>query len=104
RPPGLVDRTGRGSRRGGRARPTRGLGAVSGLYLLDTSALSRGHVSAVSARLEPLLDAGQVATCAVMDLEALRQARTTSAVEAVQLARAGMRWAPPTGQGGATGL
>jgi predicted nucleic acid-binding protein len=27
-----------------------------------------------------------------MDLEALRQARTTSAVEAVQLARAGMRW------------
>jgi predicted nucleic acid-binding protein len=27
-----------------------------------------------------------------MDLEALRQARTTSGVEAVQLARAGMRW------------
>jgi predicted nucleic acid-binding protein len=65
---------------------------VTEFYLVDTSAWSNAHVPAVRARLEPLVDAGQVATCAVMDLEALRQARTSAAVEQIKAARVGMRW------------
>jgi predicted nucleic acid-binding protein len=65
---------------------------VTEFYLVDTSAWSNIHAPAVRARLEPLAEAGRVATCAVMDLEALRQARTASAVEQIKAARAGMRW------------
>jgi predicted nucleic acid-binding protein len=38
-------------------------------YLADKSALARLHLEPVAARLAPLLLAGRVATCAVIDLE-----------------------------------
>jgi predicted nucleic acid-binding protein len=45
-------------------------------YLVDTSALNRLRHQIVSDRLQPLLDAGLVATCGVLNLEALYSARS----------------------------
>lgn len=45
------------------------------LYLADTSALARAHLSQVREVLQPLAAASRVATCAVIDLEVLYSAR-----------------------------
>ena len=54
-------------------------------YLADASALHRLSVPTVAARIVPLLEAGLVATCAVIDLELLystRNAREHTALRA----------------------
>ena len=45
--------------------------ALSLKYMIDTSAISRMRLPAVSERISPLVMAGQAASCAVLDLEAL---------------------------------
>lgn len=49
--------------------------ALSAAYLVDKSALARFPVPAVGAHLRPLLEDGQLATCAIVDLEILYSAR-----------------------------
>ncbi len=44
-------------------------------YLADKSALARMPAAAVRGRLGPLIESGEVATCAVVDLEVLYSAR-----------------------------
>ena len=44
-------------------------------YLVDKSALARMPLPAVRDRLAPILDAGDAATCAIIDLEVLFSAR-----------------------------
>lgn len=50
--------------------------AVSPSYLADKSALARMTYNDVAERLAPLILGGQVATCAVIDLEVLYSARS----------------------------
>ena len=50
--------------------------AVSPSYLADKSALARMTRAKVAERLAPLILGGQVATCAVIDLEVLYSARS----------------------------
>ncbi len=45
-------------------------------FLADTSALARLRGPSVAERLEPLIGAGRVATCTVVDLELRRSARS----------------------------
>src|SRR3546814_17989841 len=45
-------------------------------HLADTSALARLHDPSVHAALGPMLTAGRVATCTMVDLEVLRSARS----------------------------
>jgi predicted nucleic acid-binding protein len=56
------------------------------VVLVDKSAEVRWHEPSVAAVLDPLLQAGALATCAVMDLEALFSAR--NGPEHARLARA----------------
>lgn len=44
-------------------------------YLIDKSALARMPLDAVRRRLAPILEAGEAATCAIIDLEVLYSAR-----------------------------
>lgn len=57
--------------------------ALTARFLIDTSAAARMTQPAVAERLRPLIEAGLVATCAVLDAEALFSAR--SADEYAQL-------------------
>ena len=57
-------------------------------YVADKSALARAHHKAVAARLVPLLVAGDVGTCSVIDLELLFSARSHADVVAVRAERA----------------
>ena len=50
--------------------------ALSPTYLADKSALARMSYPSVSGVLEPLILAGQVATCGIIDLEILFSARS----------------------------
>lgn len=50
--------------------------AVVARYLVDTSALARMRHATVAERLVPLIEAGLVATCSVIDLEVLFSTRT----------------------------
>ena len=47
-------------------------------YLIDKSALARMAHPRVQARLVPILEAGEAATCAVIDLEVLYSTRNAS--------------------------
>lgn len=49
---------------------------MSARYLLDESALARMVHPAVRRRLAPVIEAGEAASCAVIDLEVLFSART----------------------------
>ncbi len=64
-------------------------------YLADKSALARlGHAQ-VYAALGPLIDAGLVATCAVIELEVLWSTRTADEFDRVLADRqAGYEWLP----------
>jgi predicted nucleic acid-binding protein len=57
--------------------------AVIARFLIDTSAAARMRVDAVADRLEPLITGGLVATCAVLDAEALYSARSPAEYEQV---------------------
>jgi predicted nucleic acid-binding protein len=48
---------------------------VKAHYLIDKSALARMQVEAVRVRLAPIIEAGEAATCAIIDLEVLFSAR-----------------------------
>ena len=65
-------------------------------HLADNSALARGAISAVGVRLGPLLEAGLVATCAVVDLEVLYSARILSDYEVTLQRRRALEEAPIT--------
>jgi predicted nucleic acid-binding protein len=49
---------------------------VKARYLVDKSALARMRHESVRRRLAPIIEAGEVATCAIIDLEILFSART----------------------------
>jgi predicted nucleic acid-binding protein len=57
--------------------------AVIARFLIDTSAAARMRLDAVAERLEPLITGGLVATCAVLDAEALSSARSPAEYERV---------------------
>ncbi len=44
-------------------------------YLIDKSALARMPIEAVRSRLAPIIEAGEAATCVIIDLEVLFSAR-----------------------------
>jgi predicted nucleic acid-binding protein len=56
-------------------------------YLIDTSVLARMSQPAVAAPVVPLINAGLVGTCAVLDLEALCGARSAADYEAIRTDR-----------------
>jgi predicted nucleic acid-binding protein len=55
--------------------------ALIAQFLIDTSAAARMTLPEVSARLTPLIEGGVVATCAVLDAEALYSARSPEEYE-----------------------
>jgi len=62
-------------------------------YLADKSALARLHVPAVSVVLEPLIETGLVATCAVIEFEVLWSTRSPNEYDMVQADRSiGYEW------------
>lgn len=56
--------------------------AIQG-YLVDTSAFSRVRLETVRAVVEPLVQAGSVFTCAILDLEALYSAQSGQEYEKI---------------------
>lgn len=64
-------------------------------HLADKSALARFHVPAVAARLRPLVDAGLVGTCGIVELEMRWSARSHAELQAVVADRErGYEWLP----------
>ena len=64
-------------------------------YLADKSALARLHLPDVSVVLEPLIETGLVATCAVIELEILWSTRSPNEYNNVQNDRSiGYEWLP----------
>lgn len=70
--------------------------ALTARYLADTSALARFPVPSVRARLEPLLEDGDLATCAVVDLEVLYSSRNLVDYEEILEERRSLDSAPIT--------
>ena len=70
--------------------------AVSPSYLADKSALARMTDAAVAERLAPLILGGQVATCAVIDLEVLYSARSLGDYEEILVERGALPTLPLT--------
>ena len=70
--------------------------ALSARYLADKSALARFTVPAVEARLRPLLEDGELATCAIVDLEVLYSSRNLSDYEEIREERVGLDATPIT--------
>ena len=70
--------------------------ALSARYLADESALARFPVPAVEARLRPLIEEGEIATCAIVDLEVLYSSRNLAAHESVLAERRSLDAAPIT--------
>lgn len=70
--------------------------ALRGRYLADKSALARFPVPAVEARLRPLLEEGQIATCAIVDLEVLYSSRNLGDDEQILEERMSLDAAPIT--------
>lgn len=69
--------------------------AAVATYLADTSALARLRRPTVAARLSPLIEAGLVATCAVIDLELAWATRTGDEFDQLRADRgAGYEWLP----------
>lgn len=61
--------------------------ALIARFFIDTSAAARMHVPLVAARVSPLIEAGTVATCAVLDAEALCRAGSPALYEQVRADR-----------------
>lgn len=70
--------------------------ALSARYLADKSALARFPVPAVAARLRPLLEGGELASCAIVDLEVLYSSRNLGDYEAILEERRSLDAAPVT--------
>jgi len=68
--------------------------AASPLYLADKSALARLAHPDVASRLGPLLVAGLVATCPIIDLEVLYSARSVADYENILAERRALRSYP----------
>ena len=49
---------------------------MSAQYLVDKSALARMNVASVRERLGPIIEAGEAATCAIIELEVLYSGRS----------------------------
>ena len=60
---------------------------MSARYLVDKSALARMPLAAVHARLAPVIEAGEAATCAIIDLEVLFSARNAKEHERIRTRR-----------------
>jgi predicted nucleic acid-binding protein len=58
--------------------------ALTARFLIDTSAAARMGQPVVAERLGPLIEAGLVATCAVLDAEAFYSARTPAEFETLR--------------------
>jgi predicted nucleic acid-binding protein len=56
-------------------------------YLVDKSALARMPLAPVHERLGPIIEAGQAATCSIVDLEVLYSARNHEAHERIRARR-----------------
>ena len=56
-------------------------------YLIDKSALARMHLEPVRQRLTPIIEAGEAATCSIIDLEILFSARGYTDHEAIRQRR-----------------
>ncbi|MBA3523152.1 MAG: PIN domain nuclease [Geodermatophilaceae bacterium] len=61
-------------------------------YLADTSVWGRLHRPTVAARFSPLVEAGLVATCGVIDLEMLYSCRSGQEHRLVRAQRGGLEW------------
>jgi predicted nucleic acid-binding protein len=70
--------------------------ALSAIYLADKSALARFPIPAVAARLRPLLEDGDLATCAIVDLEVLYSSRSLADYEEILEERRSLDGAPIT--------
>ena len=57
-------------------------------YLVDKSALARMSMEPVRKRLAPIIEAGEAATCAIVDLEVLYSARNHEEHERIRRRRA----------------
>lgn len=57
-------------------------------YLIDKSALARMPLEPVRERLAPIIEAGEAATCAIIDLEILFSARNAADHERIRQRRA----------------
>ena len=57
-------------------------------YLVDKSAIERMRHPAVDARLSPIIEAGEAATCGLIDLEILYSARNATIYEEIWARRA----------------
>lgn len=64
-------------------------------YLADKSALARLHLPSVAAVLAPVIEAGLVATCAIVEFELLWSTRSPAEFDTVREDRAlGYEWLP----------
>ncbi|HUF33098.1 MAG TPA: PIN domain nuclease [Acidimicrobiales bacterium] len=70
--------------------------ALRARYLADKSALARLPLPAVEARLRPLIEDGEVASCAIVDLEVLYSSRNLDDYESVLEERTSFDSAPIT--------
>ena len=61
---------------------------VKARYLIDKSALARMTLEKVRDRLAPIIDAGEAATCAIIDLEVLFSARNSKDHDRIRQRRA----------------
>jgi predicted nucleic acid-binding protein len=61
---------------------------VRARYLIDKSALARMPLEPVRRRLAPIIEAGEAATCAIVDLEVLFSARNAEEHERIRQRRA----------------
>lgn len=70
--------------------------ALRARYLADKSALVRFPVPAVGARLGPLIEDGEIASCAIVDLAILYSSRKLTDYEAILEERTSLDSAPIT--------
>jgi len=73
-------------------------------YLVDKSALARFPMPTVETRLRPLLEDGDLATCAIVDLEVLYSSRNLADYEEIREERRSLDSAPITPEVMATAM
>lgn len=64
------------------------MAGVTARYLVDKSALARMPIDAVRERLAPIIEAGEAATCSIVDLEVLFSARNHEEHQRIRQRRA----------------
>lgn len=63
------------------------MAGVGARYLIDKSALARMRVPTVGERLGPIIEAGEGATCSIVDLEVLFSAKNAAELERIRTRR-----------------